>query len=182
MTCQYGWYSGWFSGWWFDCVCKYVLPSGHVWLTHPCICSEYQQHAFILLVVYHRILNDFVTYGMGRGMPVHTSSKHLKGQLGPPVSNEKCLFVTFCLFPLCPPPGQLGSSTELSALLAISRLLPSELDTSKEPSSHVCTSYGLTSKSREGLLSLESDRRPDDRLRDRRRPFLISLTWAYKGF
>ena len=52
----------------------------------------------------------------------------------------------------------------------------------KLSSNYVCTSYGLTSKSREGLLSLESDRRPEDRLRDRRRPFLISLTWAYKGF
>ena len=51
----------------------------------------------------------------------------------------------------------------------------------KLSSNYVCTSYGLTSKSREGLLSLESDRRPEDRLRDRRRPFLISLTWAYKG-
>ena len=51
----------------------------------------------------------------------------------------------------------------------------------KKPSSHVCTTCGLTSKSREGLLSLERDRRPEDRLRDHRRPFLISLTWAYKG-
>ena len=38
------------------------------------------------------------------GPKLQKLSKHLKGQFGPPVSNKKCLFVTFLLTPPCPYP------------------------------------------------------------------------------